>query len=71
MEMQWISVEDELPPEDGYYHVTNNPCNPFDGRYMKYDGYGFCIKKVYIPFAYWKKKSEKRTKVYGVIKHER
>jgi hypothetical protein len=69
----WIDVEDELPPCDGTYEITNFPENEIDWlkRTMTatgyYDGYGFGYLGVYRTPKYWRKYSpiEKR---YGKIK---
>lgn len=61
MKSEWIKVEDELPPEDGHYEVTNDP-DKYEGWWVKqdvgpayYDGHGFQYNGIYRCPAYWKK----------------
>lgn len=57
----WIECEKELPPNDGFYEVTNHPDkqNDFLKHEMTaaayYDGHGFTYLGVYRTPKYWKK----------------
>lgn len=70
---KWISIEEELPPCDGTYEITNHP--EFEEDPIKreltstayYDGYGFEFLGVYRNPGYWRK-FEMKEKKYGKIK---
>ena len=54
--MDWISVEDELPPEDGVYWVTSdiNELKNINSIGLGfYDGYGFMHQYAYRPVRMW------------------
>jgi hypothetical protein len=64
----WISVDNEWPPKDGEYYVTNMPeCPAMDsttGKWL-YDGYGFYRENGrYVMAQYWRLLPEKR---YGKV----
>lgn len=69
---EWIKVEDELPPEDGNYEVSNDPemesnwWSRHNVDIVYYDGYGFQCGGVYRSPYYWRKitRSEKK---YGKL----
>jgi hypothetical protein len=66
---KWIFVEEELPPEDGIYEVTNHPNHEdwIKREYTAtayYDGYGFEYLGVYRTPKYWRK-YEPMQKKYG------
>ncbi len=73
---EWKSVEEELPPEDGIYEVTNFPTHEEDWikREMTgtayYDGYGFSYLGIYRTPEYWRK-YEKQEKKYGKVEGEK
>ena len=64
---EWILCEDELPPKDGFFEVTNNPKHAFYpssnlNGVIYYDGIGFLFAGAYRPVKYWReyKPIEKR-----------
>ncbi len=72
---QWISSDDELPPDDGTYEITNQPeaegdwCQRAMTSTAYYDGYGFSYLGVYRTPKFWRK-YEYTQKKYGKIKKE-
>lgn len=69
---KWISVNDELPSQDGAYEVTNHPeQEDWLKREMTatayYNGYGFEYLGVYRTPKFWRK-YEPKEKYYGKIK---
>jgi len=68
--MMWIDVNEELPPRNGFYEVTNNPSGPDtfpNVGFAKYDGYGFLIDSIYREPSFWRvyKPSKQRERRYG------
>lgn len=64
---EWIKCEDELPPCDGRYQVTNHPESSWgEGKIgtADYDGYGFMILGAYRNPLWWKP-LETYSKKYG------
>lgn len=51
---KWIDVNEELPPVDGSYEVTNHPEKPFDLGVCEYDGLGFIADRIYRNPRYWR-----------------
>ncbi len=52
--IDWLSCEEQLPPCDGHYLITNNPKDPFSPIGIAlYDGYGFLYDKIYRNPKYW------------------
>jgi hypothetical protein len=51
---EWVSVDDELPPEDGLYRITNDPLSDIGGI-ASYDGYGFEVDGIYRKPQFWQK----------------
>ena len=74
MMIEWIKTEEELPPCDGIYEVTNHPEIEEDPiiRHVtstaNYDGWGFQYLGVYRNPGYWRKIPERKQKIYGKIK---
>lgn len=50
---EWIKCEEELPPHDGIYLISNDPSKDFIGG-ASYDGIGFFIYPAYRTPVYWK-----------------
>ena len=67
MRFDWVSCEEELPPEDGKYLITNHPFGPYDLGILSYDGFGFLDGDVYKQPTYWTDLPE-RVKKYGKVK---
>ncbi len=67
----WICVDDELPPQDGIYLVTNYPRKSFDIDFgvLEYDGYGFTERGIYFQPKFWKHPG-KTEKKYGKVKND-
>lgn len=71
MNINWVSVEDELPPVDGMYEITNHPEFSEDPIRREctgtayYDGWGFEYLGVYRSPGYWRKITPKLKKRYG------
>lgn len=61
----WKLTRKELPPNDGFYEVTNS-INCENNGICEYDGYGFKYSGHYVNPSYWRfhKPLEKR---YGKI----
>ena len=59
-EGEWINVDNELPPEDGTYEITNWPEQEKDWCMRQftstayYDGWGFMWGGVYRSPQYWR-----------------
>lgn len=49
----WVSMDVELPPKDGFYYVTNHPDDAFDLGSCFYDGHGFLYDRIYRNVEYW------------------
>lgn len=66
--MTWINSSDELPSEDGFYEICNNPENnlSFEGSIAFYDGIAFLICGIYRSPEFWRK-VKPREKKYGKI----
>jgi len=62
----WKNVEEELPPCDGSYEVTNHPDKPYDLGFFYYNGYGFIDGDVFKNPQYWRNVSP-REKRYGKV----
>lgn len=60
----WIDVEQELPPCDGFYEVTNNNKELYGQGVAYYDGIGFKAGLVYNPPCFWRALAELK-KTYG------
>lgn len=70
MNLEWKEVDKELPPEDGFYFVTNNPFNSWiDFGTSFYDGYGFMDGSVYKNPRFWSAKKA-QIKRYGKVTNE-
>lgn len=57
--MNWVNCDDELPPADGIYEVTNHPefefvKAPCHIGVLSYDGFGFLYDGIYRPVQYWR-----------------
>lgn len=65
--MNWINTEEELPPKDGQYEVTNN--DHVEDIYLAYyNGYWFYIGDIfYFMPTYWRPHQEKKRR-YGKVK---
>jgi hypothetical protein len=56
---RWISIEDELPPCDGAYRVSNFPeeepsfMHPNKSGTAYYDGWGFKRSGIYLSPKFW------------------
>ncbi len=72
---RWICCDEELPPCDGTYEITNNPdweegpINRYFTALACYDGYGFEHLGIY-RYPGWWRKYERPEKRYGKIKEE-
>lgn len=62
--MEWINCENELPPCDGRYFVTNRTDSEWGWGCCDYDGYGFSSYGIYVTPTHWAYDSEK-IKKYG------
>ncbi len=51
---EWIKCEEELPPTDGNYAVTNFPNDSWDEGTAYYDGIGFIYLGCYRHPKYWR-----------------
>ena len=51
---EWIKSEDELPPCDGKYLVTNSLEKFDDVMCLQYDGIGFKFEHSYRDPMYWR-----------------
>jgi hypothetical protein len=64
----WNESNEEMPPQDGFYLVCNNPLSneAFGKQIMYYDGYGFKEGDIYKRPLFWSlvKQLEKR---YGKL----
>jgi len=67
-ENNWISVDDELPPKDGLYEVTNDNTLIQQQGIMQYDGIGFFLASAYKPVQYWRYYISNIKKRYGKVK---
>lgn len=74
MNKEWIKCEEELPPCDGIYLISDIPSMGWEGV-ARYDGYGFLLNKRYLHPKYWTHleniKKIYGKKIYGKIKKER
>ena len=54
--------QEELPPYDGLYEVTNHAEKQYDLEIVEYDGFGFVFDKAYRNPKYWRylKQPEKK-----------
>jgi len=72
-EMKWINTNEELPPENNTYEVTNFPEYEDDSILRKtttlafYDGWGFQWSGVYIYPSYWRNPKPYDKRRYGKI----
>lgn len=65
--MEWICADEELPPKDGIYAITND-VNQKDIRFTcEYDGCGFLYEGAYRSPGYWCE-IPKMEKKYGKVK---
>lgn len=77
IQCDWVCTEHEMPPQDGYYEVTNNPEYEIDWfkthgtksamlQQLWYDGYGFIQDGIYRAVRYWRPCLESK-KRYGKV----
>lgn len=72
---RWISISEQLPPNDGLYEVTNHPHIHDDtfkqslSGLAEYDGYGFKYLGIYRTPLYWRPPICLQEKKYGKIIH--
>lgn len=60
----WIKCEEELPPCDGYYKISDFAAEYYAAETAFYDGYGFVQLECYVEPKYWRK-SRTDVKKYG------
>lgn len=72
-DMGWKCVDDQLPPFDGIYEITNHP-QAEDDPYNRligtayYDGLGFEYMGVYRSPRYWRGPRDTEKKKYGPVR---
>lgn len=64
---EWISVDDELPPCDGHYEISNDKNLSLAQSVCFYDGHGFIYSGIYRPIEFWRPHTT-MPKRYGKIK---
>ena len=66
LDSTWKKSEEELPPCDGFYEISNDPSDPEHVGVAKYDGYAFDYLGIYREPKFWRATVEKN-KRYGKI----